>query len=80
MVYAMKEICRHGQPDKGKKSKNAYTDVVKRKICGMVGGKKNLQFLLGLGGILYSWRQMGDALGKGAGYLISFRFSIDDNQ
>lgn len=40
MVYAMKEICRHGQPDKGKKSKNAYTDVVKRKICGMVGGKK----------------------------------------
>lgn len=41
MVYAMKEICRHGQPDKGKKSKNAYTDVAKRKICGMVGGKKS---------------------------------------
>lgn len=79
MVYAMKEICRHGQPDKGEKSKNAYTDVVKRKMWDG-GWKKNLQFLLGLGGILQSWRQMGDALGKGAGYLISFRFSIDDNQ
>lgn len=43
----MKEICRHGQPDKGKKSKNAYTDVVKRKICGMVGGKKIFSFFLG---------------------------------
>lgn len=41
MVYAMKEICRRGQPDKGKKSKNAYNNVVKRKICGMVSGKKS---------------------------------------